>query len=598
MKSKIKKRTAFIMAFCLSMPAVTAFGGETTLSLEKVSGYTTGTQNPDGGVMEIISYNPANNTAYAVNGQSGKLAVIPLDTKSQLTAEEFDVQTAVTAEGFTYGDMTSVCVSPDGTRLAVAIQALNYADNGNIAVFTCNSDGSIDLEKVYEAGVQPDMVVFSGNDTILTANEGEPREGYLETSVDPMGSVSVVDIATSTSSIVDFTAFDSQRDNLISKSIILKKNTLPSVDFEPEYIAVSEGIAYVTLQEANAVAVLDIENKAFTDIYSLSFEDYSRVTVDIDKKDGKYAPALYESLRGIRMPDGISAFKTNGKTYLVTANEGDSREWGTYLNEDERNFGKGKTSPSGAITPENSGITGKVVFFDQSDYDGLDQNTDYLFGGRSFTVFEVTENGLTQIFTSGDDCEEITAKLLPEHFNCSNDDMTIDDRSGKKGPEPESVTIGTVDDKTYAFIALERISGVMAYDITDPDNITYAGYINSREFTDHIAGDVAPEGLAFISADKNAYGKCLLLAACEVSGTVAVYTAEHTTTEILSGDADNDGIITAKDASEVLTKTLSDAYVTNLEKAFPDTAFKYMDVNSDGILTATDAADILAIALK
>ena len=122
--------------------------------------------------------------------------------------------------------------------------------------------------------------------------------------------------------------------------IVLKKDTAPSVDLEPEYIAVSGGKAYVTLQEANAIAVLDIASKTFTGIYSAGLEDYSTTPVDIDKKDEAYTPKTYESLLGIRMPDGIAAFEQDGRTYLLTANEGDSREWGDYLNEDEVNFGK------------------------------------------------------------------------------------------------------------------------------------------------------------------------------------------------------------------------------------------------------------------
>ena len=120
----------------------------------------------------------------------------------------------------------------------------------------------------------------------------------------------------------------------------------------------------------------------------------------------------------------------------MTANEGDSREWGDYVNEDERNFGKGKTSPSGAITTENSGLTGKVVFFDTTDYDGLDSAKDYLFGGRSFSLYEVSSSGIQEVFTSGADFERMTAKYLPEYFNCSNDDKSLDDRSGRRAPRP------------------------------------------------------------------------------------------------------------------------------------------------------------------
>jgi hypothetical protein len=166
---------------------------------------------------------------------------------------------------------------------------------------------------------------------------------------------------------------------------------------------------------------------------------------------------------------------------------------------------------------------GKVTWFDVNQYDGLEAGTDYIFGGRSFTLFKVTRNGLEEAFDSGSDFERITNEKLPEYFNCSNDDIEKEDRSGKKGSEPESVTVGTVGGKTYAFIALELIGGVMVYDITAPENTEFVNYINSREFNNNIQGDVSPEGLCFIPAAQSKTGKPLLLAACEVSGTLAVY---------------------------------------------------------------------------
>ena len=197
------------------------------------------------------------------------------------------------------------------------------------------------------------------------------------------------------------------------------------------------------------------------------------------------------------------------------------------------------TSPTGAITAENSGLTGKVVFFKSGDFDGLDTGKDYLFGGRTFTIYEAGENGVTEIFTSGDDFEALTAQYLPDYYNCSNDNAVVDDRSGKKGPEAESVTVGTVDGRTYAFVALERTGGVMVYDVTEPASAQYVNYINTRDFASVVegseeyedgeldkwvtGGDVAPEGLLFLDASVSPTGEALLLAACEVSGTVAVY---------------------------------------------------------------------------
>ena len=527
--------------------------GENSLDLTQIARYEAGQTNVDGGVMEIISYNTVTGWAYAVNGQSGLLTAIPLKTMEEtdavdlLDGNDIDVRALVEAadSSFQYGDMTSVAVSPDGSRLAVALQADGYSDAGRVALFTCNEDGSLTLDNLVTVGVQPDMVTFADDSTVLTADEGEPREGYGEGIADPKGSVSIVDVAAGTAAVVTFDSFDAQRDALAAAGIVLQKGVNPSTDFEPEYIAVADGKAYVTLQEANAIAVLDIASGAFTGVYSAGFEDYSVTPVDIDKKDDAYAPKTYESLMGIRMPDGIAVFEANGTTYLVTANEGDAREWGDedlgtdYLNEDEKDFGDGDTSPTGAITAENSGLDGKVVFFLAGDYDGLDESRDYLFGGRSFTVYEVSGNGITEVFTSGDDFEALTAEYLPEYYNSSNDNATLDDRSGKKGPEAENVTVGAVDGHTYAFVALERTGGVMVYDVTDPENAEFVNYINSRDFAGIVpgseeydegeldkwvtGGDVAPEGLAFLSATDSPNGKPMLLAACEVSGTVAAY---------------------------------------------------------------------------
>lgn len=565
MKHKAKRAASLALGLGLALQLGTAASaqgvptggyenGTAALNLTQIARYSAGQYNVDGGMMEIVAYNQATEWAYAINGQSGKLAAIPLAGLTagahveELTGTEIDVKALVEAEDgtFQYGDMTSVAISPDSTTLAAALQAQGSNDAGRVALFTCEEDGSLTLEALVETGAQPDMVTFAGDGVVLTADEGEPREGYGENIADPKGSVTVVDVESQESTVVDFTAFDSQRDQLAEAGIVLKKGSTPSVDLEPEYIAVSGGKAYVTLQENNAIAVLDIDSQTFDGVYSAGFEDHSTTAIDLDKKDDAYAPQTYESLLGIRMPDGIAAFTVEGTTYLVTANEGDAREWGDedlgtfYLSEDERDFGEeGVTSPTGAITAENSGLTGKVVFFKTEDFDGLDPEKDYVFGSRSFTVFQVTENGLEEVFTSGDDFEALTAQYVPEYFNASNDNAVLDDRSGKKGPEAESVTVGTVDGKTYAFVALERTGGVMVYDVTDPEAITFVNYVNTRDFGTTVegseeyedgeldkwvtGGDVAPEGLLFLDAASSPNGEPLLLAACEVSGTVAVY---------------------------------------------------------------------------
>ena len=543
---------AVIAVLFASVP-VFASGINEGITMHKSASYSSGEYNVDGGAMEIIAYNKTNQKAYAVNGQSGTLAVIDLGVMSgngsgiELSAESIDIRSLVESEdsSFSYGDMTSVAVSPDGSLVALALQDASFDEDGRAAIFTSAEDGSLTFKSLVKTGIQPDMITFADYNTILTADEGEPREGYGDGITDPAGSVTIIDLNSLTSRVVGFGAFDSSVEELASDGMIIMKGVLPSTDFEPEYIAVSEGKAYVTLQEANAVAVLDIASASFDGVHSIGFEDYSVNEIDIDKKDDAYNPATYDSLKGIRMPDGIAAFTSEGITYIATANEGDAREWGDedagtfYISEDERDFGDGDSSPTGAITAENSGLEGKVVFFSSSDFLGLDENTDYIFGGRTFTIFRVTEDGLEEVFTSGSDFESLTAELYPEFYNASNDNAVLDDRSGKKGPEAESITTGVINGRTYAFTALERTGGVMMYDVTSPERAEFVDYINSRDFRSVVegsevyedgeldkwvtGGDVAPEGLAFIAASASPTGRAMLLAACEVSGTVAVY---------------------------------------------------------------------------
>lgn len=509
------------------------FNSDGTVNLELSARYNSGVMNADGGSLEIVAYNPENGYAYAVSGVKGKLIAVDLNGNTdgvkvkELTGTEYDIKSLVS--GFSYGDITSVAVSPDGKKLVVAIQAENYANKGVAALFSCAQDGSLTLLSTVQVGVQPDMITFADNNTILTADEGEPREGVNGT--DPKGSVSIVKIGQDnslTANTVYFDSFDEKRDELTAKGVLIQKNIQPSTDFEPEYIAVSGNTAYISLQEANAIAVLNIASGKFTGVYPLGFQDYGVTKVDLQKNDAveiKNYPGVY----GIKMPDGISVTEIGGKTYLLTANEGDSRaDWASLDNEYEN-----VTSPTGNVTLDK-----KVVWFNANMWDGLDSDKAYVFGGRSFSIYEATDNGLVLVFDSGSDFEEITADKLADYFNASNDKISIDNRSGKKGPEPESVVTGVIGNKTFAFIALERIGGIMVYDITDPANAKFANYINSREFDEAIKGDVSPEGLCFINSSDSKTGKAILLAACEVSGTLAAYECDYKQSDIPNAKAD------------------------------------------------------------
>ena len=358
---------------------------DSTLQMQLYARYNSGAMNADGGSLEIVEYNDKNGYAYAVSGLKGQIIAVQIegidssDKVTEISGQEYDVkslvETVAAEAGFTYGDITSVAITPDGTKLAAAVQHADYDKSGKIAVFTCEKDGSLTNPKLYDAGVQPDMVTFADGDTVLTADEGEPRNGYGEGCVDPKGSVTVLNLADGSSSQVGFEKYTAEE--LIAKNILVgvtEGNMIaPETDLEPEYIAVSSDgkKAYVSLQEANAIAVLDVEKKEFTGIFSTGYQDYSKVAVDI-VEDGKYEASTYENLIGARMPDGIAVYENGGKTYILTANEGDAREWGDYLNE--------------AKTKEFTGKNIRVI--DSTKCAGLPEGKSVMFGGRSFSILK------------------------------------------------------------------------------------------------------------------------------------------------------------------------------------------------------------------
>lgn len=479
------------------------------MTLNHLSSYATGFSNPDGGVAEIVKFNSDNKKMYIVNGVTKTVDIVKLNsdgtTNFDVATDRIDV--SKTIPGFTFGDITSVDVNTNKKIIALAVQEADYTKPGAVVLLDYNGK----FIKYFTAGVQPDMVTFTPNGNyILLANEGEPRLGYEAGTVDPKGSVTIIDlqkgIEKATVAIVGFDGFDGKREQLISDKVLLKKGALPALDLEPEYIVVSADSkkAYISLQEANAIAVLDIQNKKFITVKGLGFKDHSIGKNGIDLVKDKKIDIKAQSVYGMYMPDGIAIYENKGKTYILTANEGDGREWGSYSN---------------IATAVIDGQ--KVDVLKNSEHEGLLADKRYTFGARSFSIWRADTMEL--VFDSGSDFETIIAEKYPMHFNVSNKDISIDSRSGKKGPEPEDVKVGIIGDQVYAFVGLERIGGVMAYNITDPAKAYHVDYMNTRDFSNKIAGDVSPEGLCFVTADKSPTGKPLVLAANEVSGTVAIF---------------------------------------------------------------------------
>lgn len=520
------------------------------IDMNLIGRYDVDTATPEGG-LEIVAYNEGNKTAYAVDGENRVLMAVPMSllqsdkfTDLSSIGHRMDLAGAVEAEvsGFKYGDITSVAVSPDHSRIALSIQAKAYNEGGIVAVYPIDdSEDTLGEPDFIKVGIQPDMVVFADNHTVLTADEGEPRMGYGTNSdgvavEDPKGSVSIVDLTAKTSKIVTFDRFDAKRNALVSSGVLMAKGRAPSVDFEPEYIAVhSDGSkAYVSLQENNALAILDIKAGEFINVLPFGFKNHNIPGNEI-YLDG--TPQTYPNILGAYMPDGISVYEYKGRTYILTANEGDGREWssGVYP-EGHENAGDPhaedpsyhKNEATIAVKASKGDEIEGVVVIDRSVTDGLPEGKEVLFGGRSFSIFRVTNKSITRVYDSRSDFENTTKSFYPEWFNASYDNLEPDDRSKEKGPEPESVTVGKVGDRYYAFVALERMGGIMAYDITDPLHVEYSNYINTRDFDaeDGIGGDSGPEGMAFIAAAGSPTGKALLITGNEVTGTMPVYELE------------------------------------------------------------------------
>jgi len=416
-----------------------------------------------------------------------------------------------------FGTGNSVAVH--GDVMAVAYDGATPGSNGSVVFYQINAEGTeASLLRVVEVGVVPDMLTFTPDGSrLLVAIEGEPNDSYgVDPSGDPAGGVAVIDVASGESTTVGFEGFDAEA--LRAAGVRIAAGTTPATDLEPEYIAISAdgSTAYVTLQENNAVAELDLGSLSYTNIYALGTKDHSVEGNGLDTNDKDETSHITTApVQGLYMPDGIATFSLDGKTYLVTANEGDNREWGDYsdvarvkdLTLDAEAFGGAEAV---AALQEDDGIGRLEVSSVDGDTDGDgDFDVLYSFGGRSFSIWEVTETGLKQTYDSGDLIERTLAEQFPALLN--------DGRSDSKGPEPESVTLGTIDSQLYAFVALERADSVMAFAITAPDKAEFSGLIES--------GD-APEVIHFVSAEDAPEGinAPMLISPGEDSGLTVAHT--------------------------------------------------------------------------
>jgi 3-phytase len=427
--------------------------------------------------------------------------------------------------------------------VAIAISANISTDPGKIAFYD-----AVTLTKISEVtvGALPDMITFTADGSkLLVTNEGEPSENYA---IDPEGSISIIDVSGNIASLdnskvttANFTAFNGQKETLTAARVrLFGLNATVAQDLEPEYIAVSPDgkTAFVTLQENNAFAVLDIATASITKIVPLGFKDHNLPGNGLDASDrdvngtssgGGKINIQNWPIFGMYQPDAISSFQIADKTYYITANEGDARirptangtfgNEGSLFNEEARvsSLNLDPTAFPNATElkkPENLGrltVTNKLGDTDgDGDFDKL-----YAYGTRSFSIWD--DQGKL-VYDSGDQIEQILKQQTPTFFNANNGSATeFDTRSDNKGPEPESAIVGVINGILYGFVGLERAGGgVMVYNLSNPTAPQFVQYIRTE-------GDVSPEGLKFISAENSPNFRPMLAVSNEVSNTVSFY---------------------------------------------------------------------------
>ena len=488
---------------------------------------------------EIAAHDPGTQRLLVVNARAAQIDVIDIANPAAPV-----LRPELALDMTPYGAVAN-SVAVRGGLIAVAVEAEDKTQPGKVVFF----DRNLQFISAVEVGAQPDMLTFTPDGmTVLTANEGEPNSDYT---VDPEGSVSIINVANgaaqATVQTAGFGAFNGQTREALFNGTgsgskpavrVYGPDATVAQDFEPEYITVSHDskTAWVTLQENNAIAIIDIPSATVTAVQGLGTKNHNMAVngsgssnaLDASDRDTKINIRTWP-VKGFYLPDGIASIKSGSENFLVLANDGDTRDSSGYS--EETRVGSMALDP--AVFPpavatdlKKSANLGRLkATTAQGDTAGNKVFKEiYTFGARSFSIR--SESGAL-LWDSGDQFEQITAKAIPAFFNSNHETNKFDDRSDDKGPEPEGVTVGKAFGRTYGFIGLERVGGVMIYDLTEPTAPEFVQYVNPRNFTQPTntaaAGDLGPEGLLFISEENSPNGKPLLVTANEVSGTTTIF---------------------------------------------------------------------------
>lgn len=484
MKMKIRSglKAALLCAGLVAAPAFAA----PTVQWEQVWRYEHANTGVAGQKAEIPAYDASTDTIWV----AGVRGVDVLNARTGALVQHIDLSGL--------GDVNSVAIH--NGMAAIAVAAPVHTDPGAVRLVDTRTFADSGTIRV---GALPDMVTFTPDGgRILVANEGERAVMTDPKSYDPAGSVSVIDVASRT--VIATAGFAGVPG---TENVRLFPNKTADVDLEPEYIAVSPdgSKAFVSLQEANAIGVLDLATNSFSEVISLGTKDHSLPGMGMDPsdRDGKIE-VRQVPVKGMFMPDTVAAYVADGETYFVTANEGDTRD------EDVRvkNLKLDPIAFPDAKELQKDANLGRLTVspFDGLNADGTHSEL-YSYGTRSFSIWD--ENG-NLIYDSGDDFEMLFAQYLPEFYD--------DERSDNKGPEPEGLALMGFGDRTLAFIGFERslvsnpVAIIAIYDITRPQKSTFLDFIVSP-------GDLAPEGLVAFSRG----GQHFLAVSSEGSDTTALF---------------------------------------------------------------------------
>ena len=509
---------------------------------------------------EIVAHDPTLQRLYVANSIGSKLDVINFSNPS---APQLINSIAMAP----YGNINSVTAY--NGHVALAIESIPSQGNGSVVIL--DADGN--FVNQLTVGAMPDMITFSNDHTkIITANEGEPGAAYsadplLNTDelIDPKGTISIIDLTPGYASLtnanvntINFDAYNGQNAELRALGIrIFSSAATVAQDLEPEYITLSDDDSklYVTLQENNALAIIDVATATIDSLVPLGYADYSSGN-GMDASDQTTGQILITSLpvKGAYMPDAIKYANIGGNGYVFTANEGDSREFGAVVDAARiSTLALDSTTFPDQHIIKNTKLLGRLSalrFSEDTDGDG-DLDELRAMGSRSYSVWNAQTGEL--VFDSKDLIERIISQTPPfaNIFNASNSIGTpsLKNRSDDKGPEPEGITHASFNGHDYLFVSLERIGGVMIFNVDNPAAPYYVGYANNRNTTSS-GPDLGPEGIVFIDADNSPTGQPILLLANEISSTLSVYSVN--TCADLAGaqiDADTNAICSGESLS-------------------------------------------------